>query len=314
MDITVILCTFNRNESLAKALASTAVQELPASVTWEVLVVDNNSTDQTRHVVEQFSQDHPGRYRYLFEPRQGKSYALNTAIRQAQGEVLAFIDDDVVAESAWLQNLTAHLRRGDCAGIAGRILPEKSFVPPPWIPIRERYALAPLAVFTPNLEAGPLHDSPFGANMAFHRRMFEKYGGFRNDLGPQPGGASPQKSEDSEFGQRVLTAGEKLRYEPSAIVYHSVPAERLQKQYFLTWWRDKARSDIRAFGAPTDTSWLIAGVPLYLFRRFAVWNLRGLFTSNPARKFSCQIKAWSNLGEIMECYQQTHATRPRGLP
>lgn len=310
MDIAVIVCTFNRSESLAKALASAAVQELPACVTWEVLVVDNNSTDQTRHIVEEFSRKCPGRYRYLFEPRQGKSYALNSGIREAHGDVLAFIDDDVIAEPTWLQNLTEHLLNGDCAGVAGRILPEKSFTPPSWIPLQDRYALAPLAVFTPNLEAGPLTDTPFGANMAFHRRVFEKHGGFRTDLGPQPGGASPQKSEDSEFGHRVLAAGEKLRYEPSAVVYHSVPAERVRKPYFLAWWRDKARSDIRAFGLPTDTSWVIAGVPLYLFRRFALWSVRAWFTLNSARRFSCRIKAWSNLGEIMECYELAHGARP----
>jgi glucosyl-dolichyl phosphate glucuronosyltransferase len=309
MDITVILCTFNRSESLAKALASTAAQKLPETVTWEVLVVDNNSRDQTRAVVEEFCRKYPNRYRYLFEPRQGKSYALNAGIRKARGEVLAFMDDDVIADPTWLRNLTASLRRGECAGVAGRILPEKTFTPPRWIPLQERYALAPLAVFTPSLEAGPLTDAPFGANMAFHKSVFEKHGGFRTDLGPQPGGAGPQKSEDSEFGHRVLAAGEKLRYEPSAVVYHVVPAGRVQKRYFLAWWRDKARSDIRAFGAPSDTTWLIAGVPFYLFRRFAVWSLRGLVTLNPSRRFSCQIKAWSNLGEILECYQQAHSRK-----
>ncbi|MGA7909369.1 MAG: glycosyltransferase [Candidatus Sulfotelmatobacter sp.] len=306
MDITVILCTFNRSQSLSKALASIAVQELPHQVTWEVLVVDNNSRDQTRSVVEEFCRKYPNRYRYVFEPRQGKSHALNAGIREASGEVLAFLDDDVMAEPTWLQNLTVPLRQGECAGVGGRILPEKTFTPPHWIPLQERYALAPLAVFTPDLEAGPFTDAPFGANMAFQKRVFEKHGGFRTDLGPQPGGIHPQKSEDSEFGHRVLGAGEKLRYEPSAVVYHVVPASRVRKGYFLAWWSDKARSDIRAFGVPTDTSWLVAGVPLYLFRRLAVWSLRWLVTLEPSRRFSCQVKAWSNFGQIVECYQQAH--------
>lgn len=77
MDITVILCTYNRSERLAKALASVAVQELSPGVQWEVLVVDNNSRDQTPVVVQKFSEEYPGRFRYLFEPKPGKSFALN---------------------------------------------------------------------------------------------------------------------------------------------------------------------------------------------------------------------------------------------
>src|SRR5271166_6306818 len=85
MDITVILCTYNRSESLAKALASVAVQELSSGVLWEVLVIDNNSRDETPSVVRKFSEEYPGRFRYLFEPRPGKSFALNAGIQEAQG-------------------------------------------------------------------------------------------------------------------------------------------------------------------------------------------------------------------------------------
>jgi glycosyltransferase involved in cell wall biosynthesis len=307
VSVTVILCTYNRCQSLAKALESVAALKLPESVEWDVLVVDNNSRDQTRTVVEDFCRRYPGRFRYLFEPQRGKSHALNTGIQNARGGVLAFIDDDVIVEPTWLENLTATLHDGEWAGVAGRILPEQTFTPPRWIPLQDRHALAPLALFSPGLEAGPLTEAPFGANMAFLKRVFERYGGFRTDLGPQPGRINPQKSEDSEFGHRVLAAGEKLRYEPSAIVYHVVPATRVRKKYFLEWWHDKARADIRAFGIPPDTKWFFAGVPIYLFRRLVVWTVRWLFTFAPSRRFSCKLNAWSKFGEIVECYQQSHA-------
>ena len=87
MNITVILCTYNRCRTLEKALTSVAASALPLSIEWEVLVVDNNSRDQTRDVVEDFCTRYPGRFRYLFEPHQGKSYALNTGIREARGDV-----------------------------------------------------------------------------------------------------------------------------------------------------------------------------------------------------------------------------------
>ena len=87
MKITVILCTYNRCKRLAKALESVAASALPASVDWEVLVVDNNSKDETRQVIEEFCERYPARFRYVFEPRQGKSNALNTGIREARGEI-----------------------------------------------------------------------------------------------------------------------------------------------------------------------------------------------------------------------------------
>ena len=85
MKITLILCTYNRCQTLAKALGSVAASTLPDSLKWEVVVVDNNSTDQTREVIEDFCRRHPGRFRYVFEPQQGLSHARNAGIREAQG-------------------------------------------------------------------------------------------------------------------------------------------------------------------------------------------------------------------------------------
>src|ERR1039458_3873680 len=109
MKISVILCTYNRCQSLPKALNSIAVQTIPDSVDWEVVVVDNNSKDQTRAVVEEFSRQYPGRFRYVFQSQQGLSNARNAGIREAQGDVLAFMDDDVTVEATWLQSLTGSL-------------------------------------------------------------------------------------------------------------------------------------------------------------------------------------------------------------
>ena len=90
----------------------------------------------------------------------------------------------MTVESTWLQNLTADLCSGEWAGAGGRILPQWPCAPPSWLPEKEWYGMAPLVMFDLGLEAGPLTDPPFGTNMAFHRRMFEKYGIFRTDLGP----------------------------------------------------------------------------------------------------------------------------------
>src|SRR5690242_5620823 len=102
MNISVILCTFNRYSHLDIALNSIAASDVPENVEWEILVVDNNSTDRTREVVYNLMNRFPERIRYFFEPHPGKSYALNTGIRQAAGEILVFTDDDVIVEPAWL--------------------------------------------------------------------------------------------------------------------------------------------------------------------------------------------------------------------
>lgn len=303
MRITVIVCTYNRCQSLATTLNSLGTQLLPEPVEWEVLVVDNNSRDQTRDVVQWFCRRYPARFRYLFEPRPGKSHALNAGIREAYGDVLAFTDDDVTVVPTWLQNLTAGLFGESWVGAGGRTLPEQTFSPPVWLSLEGRYALAPLAIFDLGLESRELNESPYGNNMAFRKAIFEKHGGFRTDLGPQAGSNEPQKSEDSEFGSRLLAAGERLCYEPSAIVYHSVPQNRIQKEYFLAWWFDKARADIRAFGIPSGTKWFVSGIPLYLFRRLATGIVRWMFAIEPGRRFDRKLKVWGKVAEIKECYR-----------
>jgi glycosyltransferase involved in cell wall biosynthesis len=306
MNITVILCTYNRWQSLEKALDSAARLQVPPSVSWEILVVDNNSKDQTRSVIESFCEKYPGHFRYLFEARPGKSHALNAGLRATQADIVAFMDDDVVVDPDWLLELTVCLQRGHCAGSGGRILPDWTGPRPNWLPLADRYGLAPLAMFDLGTEPAQLDESPFGTNMAFKREVFEKYGVFRTDLGPRPD--SEIRNEDTEFGQRVLAAGETLWYVPSAVVHHAVPESRLRQEYFLKWWFDKSRADIREFGIPAGTRAFVAGVPLYLFRRLAVWTLRWLITLNPSRRFSNKIKVWGRMGEISECYHRSHGS------
>ena len=299
MKVSVILCTFNRAQSLAEALASVAASEVPPSVEWEVLVVDNNSNDRTKEVIGRFCSEHPSRFRYLFEARPGKSHALNAGIRATSGDVIAFVDDDVVVEADWLANLTNALDVGRWSGSGGKILPRWESTPPRWLPRKDRYALAPLAMFDPGCAAGALDEPPFGTNMAFRREMFEKHGNFRVDLGPRPG--SEIRNEDTEFGQRLLDRGEPLRYEPSAVVHHAVSPGRLRKQYFLKWWYDKGRADIREFGIRPGTRWFAMGMPLYLVRRLVMSIVRWMAAMEPSLRFERKTKVWGKLGEIAEC-------------
>lgn len=311
MKITVILCTFNRCSSLSNALDSVAVSTLPESVEWEVLVVDNNSRDQTREVVENFCRRYPGRFRYLFEPRQGKSHALNSGIREAWGNVLAFMDDDVTVEPTWLRNLTAALHASEWAGAGGRILPAHTFTSPSWLSFDGPHNLGGmLALFDLGDKARELDQAPFGTNMAFQKHMFAKYGGFRTDMGPSPG--SELRNEDVEFGRRLLAAGERLRYEPSALVYHAVPENRLKREYFLTFWFDHGRATVREeAGRRPD----IFGIPRFWVNiltsgiRLAGRTLQWILAWKPPRRFYCKGRVWMTAGKITEYYRQLLNTK-----
>jgi glycosyltransferase involved in cell wall biosynthesis len=307
MKITVILCTYNRCQSLAKALNSVAGSTLPSSVEWDVLVVDNNSKDRTREVVEDFCNRYPGRFRYLFEPQQGKSYALNAGIREAQGDFLAFVDDDVTVEPTWLHDLTAPLQHDEWAGTGGRILLEKGFSPPKWLSLYGMYGMGGiLALFDPGDKAGQLDQAPFGTNMAYRKTVFEKYAGFRTDLGPRPD--CEIRSEDTEFGRRLIAAGEHLWYAPSAVVYHSVPENRITKKYFLQWWFDHGRSAIRESGGRSDAWYLDV---LQTIGWMLPATLRWLLAWNPQRRFYCRTRISLGAGQIAEVYRQHQLSTPR---
>jgi glycosyltransferase involved in cell wall biosynthesis len=305
--VTLIICTYNRCRVLANALENIAASRMPASVDWDVLVVDNNSSDDTRHVVENISQRHPGRFRYLFEPRPGKSNALNLGIRQSRGDILAFTDDDVVIPPDWLQNVTAPLRSGEWGGVGGKILPQWPCPPPVWLPRRKRDALAPLIYFDYGDGPAELTTSPFGANMAYRKELFEKYGGFRTDLGISP--SSYVGNEDSELGNRLLAAGVRFCYEPSALLYHPVTPNRLKKDYFLEWHYTKAQGSIRQFGILPGTKYFICGVPLYLVRRLIMWTLRWHLAIKPSPRFESKCIVWGLCGQIKECYLHPLSSR-----
>ncbi len=309
MNITAILCTYNRCHSLRKALTSLAASEVQPGVEWEVLVVDNNSFDDTRQVAEEFVRRYPGRFRYLFEAQPGKSHALNAGLGEAKGKILAFVDDDVMVDCQWLKNLCAPVLSGACSGAGGRVLPEQGVVFPAWISGDDRYVRGPLVMFDLGPSRLELEEAPFGTNMAFHRKMFTKHGGFRTDLGPPRG--NEVRGEDSEFFYRLLAANERLCYEPAALVYHEVPAKRLCQEYFLNWWFDKGRSDVRTLSASPIQLCQVSGVPVIWLRRLAVWIVRWLITFDSSRRFAAKTRIWYVAGEVAEAYHQNRSKRHR---
>jgi glycosyltransferase involved in cell wall biosynthesis len=311
MKITVILCTYNRCDVLPTVLDHVAASQLPDSVTWEVLVVDNNSKDHTHAVVEQYIRKFPGRFRYLRESRQGKSHALNCGIGAAHGEILAFLDDDVTVEPTWLQNLTASIQSGEHAGAGGRIRATQSAALPEWLTLEGPYGSGGVlcGLFDRGDTPRALDIAPNGSNMAFHRSVFEKYGGFRTDMGPSTDGNTPRPNEDTEFGRRLMAAGERLQYAPDAIIYHPVLEERLRKEYFLSWWFDYGRAVILERGVRPP----VCGIPRRYFALFSLTSrflsirtLIWLFTFHRQRRFYNKCQVWYTAGEVAQMYRQSN--------
>jgi glycosyltransferase involved in cell wall biosynthesis len=214
-----------------------------------VLVVDNNSGDHTREVVEGFRGRLP--IRYLFEPRQGKTRALNLALREARGELLLFTDDDVHLDPGWLEAFDEASRTHPEAGwFGGRIIPYWPAGRPAWL--REE-CLPALSGYFVLYDLGgelrayaPSDDPPAGAGMAVRRSLFERVGGYREDLGPQ--GEQRGTHDDTELVERARAAGIHGVYVPRALCRHVILSERLGVRCFVKFGIGKGENQVRAEG------------------------------------------------------------------
>ncbi len=309
--ISVVICTYNRARTLWKALDSIVTQSLPPEQAWDILVVDNNSKDGTLQVVEEFQNRFPGKLRYVLEREQGISYARNTGIRESRGEILAFIDDDEIAGPGWLESLTSSLHSGEWAGAGGPVVSQWDSQPPVWWSETSPFTLGPLAAWAADPRVRSLASPPVGANMAYRRETFNKFGGFRTDLGRV--GNVLLHGEDTEFGRRLMASGLRICYEPSAVTLHPVDHVRVNKKYFLNWWFNKGKSDVREFVDHFQVRSLFS-ILLKSFHDAAAEAVRWVITPDPAGKFICVLKIWAYAGQVFECCSQAFdAERKRSL-
>ena len=301
MDVSIVLATYNRAASLQVTLESFSSLVCPSGLTWELLVVDNNSTDYTPEVVEKFARTVVFPVEYIFEKEQGRSAALNAGIAEAKGEIVVFTDDDVILHGDWIANLKRTFDEFNCAAVAGKVIPQWNHPKPEWLEMDGHFAVT-------NFDLGDVIKEitipPLGANSAFRKDIFEKYGLFRLDLGVR-GSKHTITCDDTEFGERVIRGGEKIVYCPTAIVYHPVDPSRTTKKYFLSWYYYNGVSLTRTTGLPSEgVFW--SGVPrrLYreLFTNFAKWML----TSSGNRRFRRKLRVYRTVGSIVESYRLSH--------
>ena len=293
MDISVVLATYNRAESLQITLESFSKLYLPWAA--ELLVVDNNSTDSTRDVVQNFATQVGFPVVYIFEKEQGRSAALNAGILQAKGKIIVFTDDDVVFHREWLSNLKRAFDSFDCAAVAGRVIPQWNHPKPEWLEMEGQFAIVH---FDLGDELREVRVPPLGANSAFRSDIFQKYGLFRLDLGVS-GSRHTITCDDTEFGERLIQAGERIVYSPNAIVYHPVDPKRTTKRYFLSWYYYNGVSVTRMSGL-TKQRVLWFGAPRWLYRETLTNLTKWVLTVEPARRFHHKLRTYRSVGNIVE--------------
>lgn len=289
MSVAIIICTWNRAQSLRETLLSLQRQAAPAEV--EVIVVDNNSKDETRAVVEELAANWSlGRLRYVFEGRQGKQFALNTGIAASSAPLLAFTDDDILFPAGWIESICAAFEDPRIELAGGRTqLGWPDGGPPPWYADEMQAILGGCDLGPRPLLPPPAGYAPAGANLVARRSLFERVGGFSE---------RHFRHMDYEFGTRCTRLGAGIAYTPGLVVQAPVDPGMLSKRYFRRW-SFKAGISGREEDAPGTRRLL--GVPRWVFSQLAADLLRYPFEllARPAnRAFARELRMWRALGTI----------------
>ena len=259
MDITVAICTWNRASLLDQTLARLGELAVPEAVSWEVLVVDNGSSDATGEVLARYAPPaSPLPLRCAREERRGLSRARNRAVTEARGELIAWTDDDVQVDPDWLAAYAAAARELPHADFfGGPILPWFDGAPPAWVAaslpaISSAFALCDLGPSRAPLSAQHL---PYGANFAV-RAAVQRRHLFDPALGRI--GDELLSGDEHEALRRMLADGHTGTWLPEARVRHFVPRERMTLDYVRRYYRGIGRTDVRVRGGGKSRCWSLA--------------------------------------------------------
>jgi glucosyl-dolichyl phosphate glucuronosyltransferase len=290
LTLSIILPTYNRATSLKRAIAALLRQTAPPD-TYEIVVVDNNSSDGTADVVTSFEDD---RLRLVPEPRQGLSFARNAGLDAARAPIVAFTDDDVEAAPDWVETIVSLLaRHPEMDGVGGRVLPAWEDGRPRWL-TREHWA--PLAlqdhgdVRRTFDRATPI--GLIGANVAFRRDMFDRVGRFSAEVQRVKDGIG--STEDHELLTRLYAAGGRMLYHPRMLVLARVQRDRCDRRYHRRWHEGHGRFHALMRAPEIEQTRLAPlGVPGHLFRQAlrdaASWTT-SIATADWERAFLAELR------------------------
>ena len=304
MDFTVIICTYNRSDNLPECLKALEDQQDVEELDWEVLVVDNNSTDNTKEVVENYAHKSIIKIRYAHEKQQGLNYARNLGMREEKGDYFSYVDDDILVNKVWLRSIYDAFIENNADAVGGRIHLDESITLPKWV-LPELYGfLGYQDLGETSFQMDGKKNYPFGGNMAFSRKIAKKVGLFNPRLGRKGEGKTRNelfKGAETDYFHR-LSDIEKHRifYAPDAIVYHQIKDFQLEKKYFRTI-HFNAGFQKALFDDPSYNR-VIAGIPLFLYSQFfrnAGKYLAQVMKNGPDKAFRQQMTAGNFLGMIL---------------
>ncbi|PWT99191.1 MAG: hypothetical protein C5B52_11035 [Bacteroidetes bacterium] len=230
IEISVIICSYNRQDYIISAIDSLYHQTIPKNV-YEVIVVDNNSKDNTASLCKDYIQAHPDyNIQYLSESRQGASFARNTGAALAKGSVLGFMDDDAIAKPDFLANtLNFFKSHNDASGMGGRIIPKYIPSEPKWM---SHFVSSLVGNFDYSKEVEVFRPNkyPLESNMFVRTEDFLKVQGFNTAL-PGVVGTLRIGGEGKDFFLKLQALGRKIYYDPTVIVEHVVETAKLTREY-----------------------------------------------------------------------------------
>jgi glycosyltransferase involved in cell wall biosynthesis len=280
IDVSVVICTWNRASLLNRCLYSFSNLNLPNDFCWELIIVDNNSTDSTAEVIESFKQQLP--IQLIFEKRQGLSIARNTGLRNCQGKLVLFTDDDVIVDPLWISVFhNSFLTHPDIDFFGGTIIPKIDFPLQHHPYLKESIFDGILMRKTLNPENPFIlgEDLPFGANMGFRRSSLGTLT-FSEHLGLK--GKDQIKAEEIDLINRLKKQNGRGLWVPQAVVHHLTSKNRLRPLYLWRYFVGLGRTEVRLQGRQLKEISIPWGEPWRLFLSYvAIWWGRRIELNRP---------------------------------
>lgn len=268
MKLNVIIPTYNRAKLLSQTLQSVENAYIPSSLEIEVIVVNNNSDDETERVIKELQEiSGKTKIKYLFEGEQGRSAAVNTGIRNADGDLIAMIDDDIQIEKDWFLQIEKIFgeRWEEIDFIGGKVLPIWEIEPPDWVKAIRDVGVCWRDYGEEEWQYNKETPILTGGHAVFKAEIFSEVGFYAEELGVKKKNLA--SCEDDVMFDKLLESGKKGIYSPKLIVYHYVPAHRLTKNYYRQWHFGAGMSwntveiNYKAFNGAK-----IFGTPRYLYK------------------------------------------------
>ena len=226
----IIVCTYNRDKYIYQALSCLAKNDfLPEN--YEIVLINNNSTDNTEQECQRFYADYPAvNFRYFIEQEQGLSHARNRGIKEATNEVLIFLDDDAFVSEHYLKNLAKHINEHpEIMAFGGKITPLfESGEAPAWLS-KWSYSFVSAVDRGNNISEFTGKSFPVGANMGFYKKCIESTSGFNTLLGRKK--KSLGAGEEKDLFYRFRKKGLQVFYLPDIEIQHIIPESRTTYDY-----------------------------------------------------------------------------------